>query len=630
VISRTAGPPSARELRLALAVVLITAAILRLAYAFARPDSNRFWDEQYSFQNVAALLADGHWRPAHALYPSLSFLPHTAVLAASDGLYRLTGVRAFAIFTDRENHVFSATAYRLVRGVSVFFGVWSLVLLYRLGRRVLDAPSALVGTLLLATFWRHVTASGEFKPDSVVMALALLSIGWSLEAVRSGSWPAFLLAGAGVGLVTSAKYNGALLALVPTVAVALRGRQAIPLLPKLAAAAGASLAVFALLNPWPSMVWRGFQFQAAFYERVSARRKSDFWQVLQSTAEFFTRHQGVLVALAAAAGLAVLSWRAVRAWPRCQEVLVLVAFTVGYPVIYALVTANFQTQNMLPVVCLGCLFAGWTMVAVWRRLEGRFSGLSSRRARGLAFSMLFVLLVRFPVTAAYAEVVPTTTTQSAARLAEHLSPPWLRVVVYERFDEKMTIAPGALGIATLPVAKLTDVESEALDFADAEVFRADRLTGSDAEAYLRRMVRPESWLDRVRPGFLAARGPELVLIFHPWNELGPARPLEVADLGQGRRRVRLDGVASAGDVISISLVARGRGPQLRVFGLWLDGRPLPVHYTGAMTEKELHFVSQRRTLGSGPHEMVVVQDENATGSVLPSAALHRWERRRPG
>lgn len=624
------APAPARDLRLALVAVLVTATLLRLAFASAQPHSNRFWDEQYSFQNVAAYLAEGQWRPAHALYPSLSFLPHTAVLAVSEGLYRLTGVEAFAVFADREAHVFSATAYRLVRGVSVAFGVWSLALLFRLGRRVLDAPAGLVGTLLLATFWRHVSASGEFKPDSVVVALVLLSVGWSLEAVRRGSWPAFLLAGVGVGLVTSAKYNGALVALVPAVAVALRGREAIRLLPRLAAAAGASLATFALLNPWPELVWRGYRFQVGFYERLSARRGADSWDVLVGTVDFFTRHQGVPVALAAAVGLAVLTWRAARARPRSEEVLVLASFTVGYPLSYALVTANFQSQNILPVVGLGCLFAGWTMVALWRWLEGRLLSLATRWARALAFAALFVLLHRFPVTAAYLETVPTTTAQSAARLTAELSPVWLRVAFYERVEERIGIAAGSLGVATRPVARLTDVESAALDFADAELFRADRLSGADAAAYLRRMARPAVRLERVRPGPFAARGPELVLILHPWSDLGPAQKLEVVDLGQGRRRVRFDGLAAAGEVISFTIVARGRGPQLSVSGLWLDDSPLPVFYTGAITEKELHYVSQRTTLGDGVHELVVEQGENASSFVPPTVELHRWQRRRPG
>lgn len=612
--------------------MLAAAALLRLVYSLPQPDPGRFWDERYGFRNVAAVLLDGQLGPAHALYPSLSWLPHAALLAASEVFHRLTGAEELAIVGDAGERIFSPTAYRLARSVSVVCGVWAVWLLYRLGSRALDPVVALVGALLLAGFWRHVTASGEFKPDAIVVALTLLSAGWSLRAGRLGGWPAYLLAGAGIGLVASAKYNAAVVALVLVAAVAVHGRAAVRLLPKLVAAAVASLAVFGALNPWPAMVVRDFRWQLGYYALEAKRAGSGHLDVLLVEVDFLVRHHGVLVALCAAAGLVALGWRAARSVPRHRELIPLLVFAAGYPLVYAVVTRLFLGQNILPAVPFTCLFAAWTMVAAGRSLAARWPALGRPALGWAAFAALAIVVFRLPAAATYDEAVPSTSQRAAALLAGGLAPPLdLRIAFHERgADPPIHARIGGRRLRVVPVEDLAAVAPAALDLADVEVFPAERLAGDGATFYLRRVATSGvARVERIPSRLFVTRGRELVIVLHPWRRHGPAQLLEpgaAIDVGGGRRRlrVRLDGGAASGEAVSVGLTVpyRADGPPLDE--LTLAGRPLAWYETGGRGGGRVHLITERRLLGDGPQELVVVLPAPPAGAAAPRFELHRW------
>lgn len=626
-----ANRPS-RAHRLALAAVLAAAALLRLVYAWPQPDPSRFWDERYGFRNVAAILIDGSAVPQHALYPTLSWLPHTALLAASEGLHRATGVEGLSIHLDREERLFSPTAYRLARLVSVLVGVWAVWLLYRLGGRVLDPAVGLVAALLLAGFWRHVIASVEFKPDSIAVALTLVAAGWSLRAVRRGSWPAFLLAGAGIGLATAAKYNAALVAMVLAAAVAAEGRGAVRLLPKLAGAAAASVAVFFALDPWPSLVLRDFRWQVGYYALEAERAGSGHGSVLVAAMEFLLRHHGPALAACAVAGLAVLGWRAVRAPREHRELIPVLVFAAGYPLVYAAVTRLFLGQNLLPVVPFTCLFAAWAIVAGGRALAARWRPFGSPAWRAAGFAVLAVLVLRLPVTATHAELVPSTSDHAAALLAGQLGPIELRVAFHERAADEPPIRPrtGGRWLPVVPVGDLRQVEAAELALADAEVFPAERLQGSDAAFWLRRVAAPSVRVERLPARFLATRGRELVAVLHPWRELGPPVALEpertVGEDGTARLRAIFDGPAAPGEAVSIGLTVPNLGERPPLEGLSLARRPLAWYSTGGRGGGRVHLISERRRLdGDGPHELVALLPRPPGAAPPPALELHRWQ-----
>jgi hypothetical protein len=620
--------PLSPRLRLGLAAVLLVGALLRGIFAFHDLDADRFWDEQYSFQNVAAVLIDGRLVPAHALYPSLSYLPHTAVLAVSHGLYRGTGAEVFRIVGDARARTFTPTAYFLVRLLTVGFGVWALWLLFALGRRGLDAESALVATLLLAAFWRHIGASGEYKPDSLVVALGLVALGWSLDALERDTWPAFLLAGVGVGLATSAKYNAALLAVGLVAGVTLRGRDALATLPKLVAAGAASLVVFVALNPWLGLVWEGFRFQVGYYGRVAERKQSDRWQVLTDTLEFFTRHQGWLVVGAALAGLAAVLWLG-RREARYRALRPLAAVTLGYPLLYAASTAILQNQNLLPVAPLTCLFAGWALVAAWRGLGRRWPLLARPAAGAAAFALAAALAFRFPVEATYLDRVPATHERAAERLAQVLVPARLRLAYVELDEAKLHARGEHHFLPVLDVEELPSVPAAELALADAELFPAARLAEPGAVAYQFRLERPGTRVERLAARLFRAWGPELVLALHPWQPVGEPLAVALEETAPGRRRASLAGLVAPGEVVSLSLVAHRAGKENPVGKVFLGERHLAVRYTGVEQLPWLHYASQRVVLTPETLELHLEQGPKAATRPPPRVLLYRWRQGEP-
>src|SRR5436309_12110105 len=98
--SRTAANDTPRWVGLALAAVILASVALRTWDASQGLYAGRHFDERFTFKNVSAILKHGEYKPRHAFYLSLSYLPQTAVLAASDALYRVTGQPLFSIFGE--------------------------------------------------------------------------------------------------------------------------------------------------------------------------------------------------------------------------------------------------------------------------------------------------------------------------------------------------------------------------------------------------------------------------------------------------------------------------------------------------------------------------------------------------
>src|SRR4029077_20454456 len=107
-----------RWVAVALAAVLLASFAVRTWDASVGLHAGRHFDERFTFKNFSAILKHGEYKPRHAFYLSLSYLPQTAVLAASDGLYRMTDRPIFSIFGESRDGN-SPTAYWLARMVNV-------------------------------------------------------------------------------------------------------------------------------------------------------------------------------------------------------------------------------------------------------------------------------------------------------------------------------------------------------------------------------------------------------------------------------------------------------------------------------------------------------------------------------
>ncbi|MEE8525160.1 MAG: glycosyltransferase family 39 protein [Thermoanaerobaculia bacterium] len=618
--------PLPRRVGIAVAVLLVLSFALRLWFAGVKLDAGRFYDERFSFRNVSAMLVQGHLKPNNAYYPSLSYLPHTAVLAASEGLYRVTGWQRLTIFDDRKPFGFSATAYFLGRTVSVVLGTLSLWLVFVLGRRLFSTPAGLLAAALLAAAWGHVQASAVFKPDILVVVLALVTFVWSLDAAEQPSLRRFLVAGVGVGLAASAKYNGAGVAVVVVAAALASGWRDRRRWAWLMLAGCASAVAFVALNPYLPLVFEYLGRQQNLYEGYAVDTGGTHWGMPREQVAFLIRHHGPAIFGLAVAGCLGLTARIVkgeRTPERLRAVLIL-SFVLGYSAFYAALTPLFRGQNYLPVTAFTSLAAAWAMVTAWRWAAERWSPLRSPSTAWTAGVTVAVLALSCSVSAVYREVVPSTAELAGRLLQRRLQPVYLRQLVFERSEEPVQPFRKGYRMPAVGVDRLRDLDERRLDLADGEVFPASRLEGAGSELYLRRLASGTGETLRVMPGFLSGYGPELVVRLRGWPLRGEPLPLLFERADDDLFTADLPASIKPGEVFSISLWLPAERGRSIPFEVRLGSRPLQVFET-RVDFRRAHYLTPRMEFAAGSGELSVRYGKELDEPSAPEAELCRWQ-----
>ena len=202
IISRTFPSPTVW-----LTVILVTAAALRLVpiwfgvpYLPARPD------EEVAV-SIATRVTEGAWNPRFFHWPSFTFYVFAAVYATASLVRRLFGFDAALTVVDR---VILARAFVALAGTLTVF------VMYRLGRRIVDATTGLLAAVFLTVAILHVRDSHFAMTDVLMTLLLTASLALLVRAVDSSlagenalRW--FVLSGVGAGLAASTKYNAAAL-----------------------------------------------------------------------------------------------------------------------------------------------------------------------------------------------------------------------------------------------------------------------------------------------------------------------------------------------------------------------------------------------------------------------------------
>ncbi|HEX3552517.1 MAG TPA: glycosyltransferase family 39 protein [Thermoanaerobaculia bacterium] len=561
-----------RWIGIALAAVILASLALRTWDASQGLYAGRHFDERFTFKNVSAILKHGEYKPRHAFYLSLSYLPQTAVLAASDALYRMTGQPLFSIFGESKDGN-SPTAYWLARMVNVLYGALSLWVLFLVGRRLFSPEVGLLAAAVLAAFPRHVTSSTEFKPDILVILLTVATFHWTLAAASRPSLGRFLRVGLGVGLAVSTKYTGIASALPITAAVLRNGwrdrRQWLWLL----LAALASILTFLVLNPFLDVVFQFIPILVHGYAAKGVEEQSNHWVVFERQVEFLIAHHGPVVAAFVLLGIVGLLWRLWRPAPEDTEEqrlgsMLVLSVLLGYSALHSLGMTLFRSQNYLPVVPFSSLAAAWAMVETWRRLSRRISWLAWRPAASLLGIGVCAALVAQEASVVYVRVVPTTFAAVNDSLLTGLEPPGLRHVVYETALGRFQWGDKPRRPLLSPVDRLARQDPHVLDLTDAEVFPGERLDGPDAAFYRSRLARvpkaPTERTEVVDSHLLRRRGEAVVVVRHPWD-LESSLEIELRRLDGNPAFLagRLpDGRYQPGDVLSIQVaVPRAAGDE---------------------------------------------------------------------
>jgi 4-amino-4-deoxy-L-arabinose transferase-like glycosyltransferase len=526
-----AGGWSSRRRGWALVALLVWATVLRLwlaTYALG----GRGFDEQYNIKNVVSILETGSLRPHNAFYGGLSYLPHAGVAAALEALARATGEPRLAMVRDGR---ITAAGHFACRVVQVLFGLWSLLLAERLGRRLFGPAVGLLGAFLLAATTLHVNYSAYFKPDIQLLAFMLLAFGWTLDAARRPSLASYAVAGAGVGLAAACKFNGAMIAMPLVLATVLWSARKARVWAAAALAAAVAVAIFALFNPFlrttighMSYLYRGY------YERGIEESEGHLLTLVRPfqflVAEGFHGPLVALLALGGFAGLVAAAARRRPAGPDRRERALFLAWPLLYIGAYAALTTFAKRANFLPILPFTALAAAYAGVALGREGAAR----APARAAALARGALLVVAVAFVGWLAhgasrwvYEIVVPSTAQEVGRYLSARIEPPHAgRILVVEDAVGRLGAGGGTRDRASLVVVPaLSEIADPRLDLADAEVFPAARLEGAGSRRYDFRLARRGVAASRFAPRLLRAWGAELIAIVHPWTPDGEPRPL---------------------------------------------------------------------------------------------------------
>ena len=521
-----------------LAVLCTLSFGLRLWAASSRLDGGFNFDERFSLRNVSQILHKGELRPSHTMYLGLSYYPQTAVLAASQGLYRATGWELLQTLTT-DGKGFTATAYFLCRLVNVVYGVLSLLVTFLIGARLHSPQLGLLAATLLAAFLRHIRSSAHFKPDILVVLLTAVVLYWTLDAVARPALRRFLKVGLGVGLAVATKYTGLVSALPITAAVILFGRRDRRQWGWLVLTGLTAVGTFVVLNPYLGVVLQFIPKVVNGYAKHAVADNSGHGVVLRRQLEFLTEQPAWWVAPFLFVGVMWLLVRTLRppdGWAaelRAGWSMVL-ALLIGHTVVHAAGMTLFRAQNYMPMAPAAALVSAWGMIESWRWLARRVAWLARPAIAGGLWGLIALAFLARQFTQVYDGAVPTTW-QAAQQSALGSVPLSANShLIFEKVLGNFLSFGAPKELLPTRVDRLSRLPAEVLDRADVEAFPSGRLDGADGGFYRERMAQREpAEVMIIRPRLFRSRGDAVVLLWHPWQPLGPELVLAATPAAPG-------------------------------------------------------------------------------------------------
>jgi hypothetical protein len=581
----------------------------------------RYFDDHYIFNNIITFL-NGSWRPRHAYYGSLSYLPQAFALKLCDWLHSLTGIGAFAV-RGGPIEGFTLGAFRIMRMFGLAYALLSIWVIYLVGRRLFSPAVGLIAAAVLAAYPQHLRSTAQLKPDMLVLMLTVVTLYWTISVVRDPRLSRFLLAGVGVGLATAAKYIGVAAALPLAVWALWAGFHHRRLWGRLVLAGVASIVTFLILNPFFGTVFRFAPHLVKFYSARARSERSDHWVVVRGEVNFLAAQHGWLLGALLFVGIASL---ALRFWRQKEngEPLLPLSLCLGYPALYAVGMSLFRTHNLLPALAGTALVIACGAVFGTERLGRRRASLGSPAAILVVSSLLGAYLLIRPVTSAYRQLIPSTWAFAGKTLRARLAPTGSRAhqVAYEPADVKLGFSAGGQRIAVPSLAALAPAR---LDLTDAEAFPLARTEGPRASFYKGRRQRlSQRCVVEVRPRLFQSRGAPILLLLHPWTPAGPAVPIGLRRSGSPPNELigRFPADLTAGEALSLELIRPAPAAAATVL-LQPGDRSLPLQFAAARRRK-VRFSTPRFRYSTGLAEIHL----SVAAGAYPrnfQLQLRRWE-----
>jgi 4-amino-4-deoxy-L-arabinose transferase-like glycosyltransferase len=337
-------------------------------------------DEPHVMERSVRILKTGDFNPHFFDYPGLYIYLQAIVgaarflLGAMDGLWRSL------------DDVSAANFYLWGRGLTATFGVATIAVTWRLGRRI-DRLSGLVAALLLAVQPIHVRESHFVLTDVPMTFFVALTLLAAVRAVERPSPRAWATAGAAAGLAAATKYTGAVVLIVPLVALLVARLSSFDRLRQGAVVVVCAAGAFLLCAPYtvldPAGFLNGFAALASAHAQGPPPAAPAWWTYVRHL-QMNLGHAGFVAALASIGVAAVRAARSGSSQTRaiwiCCAVFVLVFYTViaGQTLVYA--------RYLLPLLPPLLVITGATVALLYRRL-------STLRAWGWRWSAVVAIVL---------------------------------------------------------------------------------------------------------------------------------------------------------------------------------------------------------------------------------------------
>lgn len=310
------------------------ASLVRVGVVVAAGALLRFWHlgqapvtdvETQVIEPVLQLMRTGSYRPIELTQPTLPVYLQTAVAVVHFLWGAIAGVwRSVADFGPPQMLGWG-------RGCSALLGTAVVFIVYQIGMRF-GARHALLAAGLMAVAPTHVAISREMASGSPLTFFAALTLLLSLVAIEREHARACAAAGVAAGLTAASQYAGALIVIVPVVAVWMTPRDGSSRLTRALVTVAAAIGAFVAATPLTIRDLPAFLNGVATTASAatSARGVLEHIDILQwfvSTLEW----PGVVLAFV---GLSIGIVRAVTGPGHTRWTLL-----VGFPVVYLMLTA---------------------------------------------------------------------------------------------------------------------------------------------------------------------------------------------------------------------------------------------------------------------------------------------------
>jgi 4-amino-4-deoxy-L-arabinose transferase-like glycosyltransferase len=565
--------------RWALLGILVWYLMIGLWYASygLAPGRPRFYDERYSLENVYSLIFSDSWRPASYWYPSLAYLPQTAVLGGIEMVHRSTGWSALAIHDGED---FTPLAYLVSRSMCVFYGAGAVLLVFLLGYRMFSPEVGLLAALIMSMVPRYLHHVGFFKPDVLLVMFCALGLLVIMRAAERPSLGTYTLSGTVIGLALATKLNGGITAIPLVVSTVLNWRHGKRIWFWLVTAGVLSATIFLVLNPHFVGTLFFFRHNLRRYETQAGKYGGSHFNAPLRQLELLVRsdYHGPVIGILAVVGVVLLT---ILVFRRSTDPLlrrrlaVPLTFFYAYSLGCAVVSPFTRFTIVLPMTMVTSLAAAWVVVGLLTRVYGDAPW---RRAVVTAAILAIAALAIVPGTRfVYVRVAPATWDMATTALKNRMKPLQGREICSEVAQLPSTLGRGQDKAVIRFSERLDDLTPEERYRCDAEVRLLDpAATGDDSAREVERLAAARGSTAATllfEPSPLRRRGPAIAVVLDPWRREKPNTVLDFAQISGRGWQASLEPSAHEGELSALWIWSPERSVTDIETVVLVDGTP---------------------------------------------------------